>query len=83
MQFWDEENFGAHTLTLRRWSVATRGNDIVIAEVAYSDAIINRKEIYDGKNGMTDRISMIKSYLAAFERGKQSRHYIDFVKVMK
>ena len=57
--------------------------DIAKAEELYGNAVRIRADIYDETNGMTDRISMIKSYLAGFEGGKQSPHYIEFSQAVK
>lgn len=61
----------------------TMNRDIATAEEAYGNAVRERKEIYDGEDGMSKRISMIKSYLAGFEGGKNSAHYIEFSQAVK
>jgi len=42
-----------------------------------------RKTIYNGTDGMQERISAIKSYLASFQGGKKSDHYIEYSQAIK
>ena len=46
----------------------------------YKIAISERKEIY---KSMNERIGMIKSYLASFDGGKKSEHFIEFSQAIK
>jgi hypothetical protein len=50
---------------------------------AYGTANRERKKLYDGKNGMADRIAMIKSYLASFPGKKKSDNYIEYSQAIK
>jgi hypothetical protein len=65
------------------YSLKTLNQNISQAKEAYGEAVYNRKEIYNGTNGMYDRIRMIKAYLASFEGEKKSSHYIDFIQAIK
>lgn len=56
---------------------------IASAENAWAEAVRRRLELYDGKNGMADRIVMIKDYLASFPGGKKNQHYIEFDRIIK
>lgn len=65
-------------------------DQIEAANAAVSDALDEygesnrvRKELYDGENGMADRIAMIKSYLASFPGKKKSDHYIEYSQAIK
>ena len=49
----------------------------------YGDANRERKEAYDGTEGMSKRITAIKSYLASFKGGKTHSHYIEFTQAIK
>ncbi len=60
----------------------TLTKDIAKAEIEWSKAVKARKEIYDGKDGMTDRIKAIKDYLASFDLGKKSPDYINFCRIL-
>jgi len=49
----------------------------------YGEANRARKAVYDGTDGMNKRITLIKSYLASFQGGKRSNHYIEFSQAIK
>jgi len=49
----------------------------------YGESNRTRKELYDGENGMSDRITMIKSYLASFPGKKKNNHYIEYSQALK
>jgi hypothetical protein len=49
---------------------------------AYGTANRNRKDIYDGTDGMADLITNIKGYLVSFSGGKKSNHYTEFLQAI-
>ncbi|MBI4930758.1 MAG: hypothetical protein HY841_08350 [Bacteroidetes bacterium] len=49
----------------------------------YGTAHRDRKKLYDGTIGMSERIRLIKSYLGSFTGGKKSEHYIEFSQAIK
>lgn len=57
--------------------------EIASLENAWAEAVRRRLELYDGKNGMAERIVMIKDYLASFPGGKQNQNYIEFDRIIK
>lgn len=57
--------------------------DVATTEEVYGNAARERKDLYDGLNGMTDRIKLIRKYLASFPGGKLSPHYIEFSQAIK
>ena len=66
-----------------RDNIAT-ANATVAAELkTYGNSNRDRKELYDGDNGMAERISMIKSYLASFPGKKKSDDYIEYSQAIK
>lgn len=50
---------------------------------AYGTANRDRKKLYDGNDGMQDRIRLTKSYLASFSGGKKSEHFIEYSQAIK
>lgn len=63
---------------MEKWTV-----QIVAAENIWAEAVRLRLELYDGNNGMSDRIVMIKDYLASFPGGKKNQNYIEFDRIIK
>ncbi len=49
----------------------------------YGTSNRTRKKLYDGADGMTKRITLIKSYLGSFEGGKKSEYYIEYSQAIK
>ena len=70
-------------LTALRNLIRTLNDQVANANDLYGFAIIARKTLYDGLNGMTDRIAMIKSYLASFPLKKKSSHFVEFSQAIK
>ncbi|MEI8201984.1 MAG: hypothetical protein WCH34_03170 [Bacteroidota bacterium] len=60
----------------------TYSKNIAKAEVAWSKAVSERKDLYDGPEGMTERIKIIKDYLASFPGGKKNQDYKDFCRLI-
>lgn len=52
-------------------------------ESILSDAIKVRYEIYYGKDGLLDRQSIIKEYLASFTGGKKNQSYLEYDRLIK
>lgn len=63
--------------------IETWTKEVASKEVIWADAVKKRKEIYDGKDGMKDRINTIKDYLASFPGGKNSQDYIEYDRLIK
>ncbi len=60
------------------------GNGTVTTAMnAYGTANRERKELYDGKDGMVKRSALTKSYLASFSGGKKSEHFIEYSQAIK
>jgi len=65
-------------------------DEIVAANVAvittlddYGNAVRGRRKLYDADNGMADRVTMIKSYLASFPGKRKSNQYIEYNRAIK
>ncbi len=62
----------------------TAANAAVASELEdYGTGNRDRKSLYDGDNGMADRIAMIKNYLASFPGKKKSNQYIEYSQAIK
>lgn len=59
-------------------SLNTLNKDIAVALKDYGDAVNEREQLYDGPEGLDNRVSMIKSYLASFTGGKQGQKYVEY-----
>ena len=66
-----------------RDQIDAANGSVASAMEAYGTANRDRKNLYDGKDGMSDRISMIKSYLASFPGKKKSNNYIEYTQALK
>lgn len=65
-------------------------NSIIAANAAVSAALETygnanraRKTLYDNNDGMKERITSAKGYLASFPGGKKSNHYIEYSQAIK
>ena len=56
---------------MKTWS-----KDIASAKIVWKNAVKNRKEIYDGKDGMKERIVLVKDYVESFANGKKHKNYV-------
>jgi hypothetical protein len=64
-------------------TMETYTTDIAKSEILWAEAVKQRKAIYDGTDGMAERIVLIKDYLASFAGGKKSQDYIEFDRLIK
>ena len=62
-----------------------RAMNVTVAEAmgAYGDANFLRKKLYNGNDGMVERIRLIKNNLASFPDGKKSMHFKEFSQAIK
>lgn len=56
----------------------TLNKDIAVDLKNYGDAVNDRIELYEGAEGLDNRMSMIKSYLASFPGGKTGQKYVEY-----
>lgn len=70
-------------LTALRDAIHTANVQVADAMKNYGEATQDRKKLYDGKNGMVERIRFIKNYLAGFPDGKKSSHFIEYGQALK
>ena len=70
-------------LTILRNQITVANAQVSDTLEDYGDANRARKLLYDGLNGMADRITMIKNYLASFPLKKKSSHFIEFSQAIK
>jgi len=70
-------------LTDLRSDIVTANNEVTTAMDIYGKTNSTRKDLYDGQEGMSDRIRLTKSYLASFSGGKKSTHYIEYSQALK
>lgn len=61
----------------------TLNKDIAVALKDYGDAVTAREDLYEGAEGLDNRISMIKSYLASFTGGKTGQKYVEYTQAME
>lgn len=72
------ENFGKKVEELD-----TINQHIALSLQKYSDAVLKRKEAYDGTNGMKERTAMVRNYLASFSGGRNNPNYIQVMQALK
>ena len=66
-------NFTARITDLKQLNA-----DIAVLLKTYGDAVRYRKDAFESTDGMKDRITNIKDYLAGFPGGKSNQLYISF-----
>lgn len=71
------------SLTALRDQIRIANDQVTSAMDNYGDANRERKIVYDGADGMRQRIELIKKYLASFTGGKKSAHFIEFSQAIK
>jgi hypothetical protein len=49
----------------------------------YGDIVRDRAAAFDGKEGLTDRIDLIRAYLSSFEGGRRNTEYIEFNQALR
>lgn len=70
-------------LTALRNQIDSLNSQVATAMKEFGNTNRDRKTLYDGLNGMVDRIAMIKAYLASFPGKKKSNNYIEFAQAIK
>lgn len=70
-------------LTALRDQIETANKAVTTATDDYGTATRKRKELYNGTEGLQDRIRLTKSYLASFKGGKKSDHFIEYSQAIK
>ncbi|MEI7812320.1 MAG: hypothetical protein WCJ01_07835 [Ignavibacteria bacterium] len=57
--------------------------EITLFEQSLIDTIARRRDLYDGKTGMKERIALIKNYLKSLQGGKKNLVYINFTRTLR
>ncbi len=70
-------------LTTLRTQIMAANNEVTTTMDIYGKTNSTRKELYDGQDGMQDRIRLTKSYLGSFSGGKKSSHYVEYSQAIK
>jgi len=70
-------------LTALRNQIDNFNSQVATAMSNYGEANQDRRKLYDGNDGMVERIRLIKLYLATFPLGKKSSHFIEFSQAIK
>ncbi|MEI7811514.1 MAG: hypothetical protein WCJ01_03710 [Ignavibacteria bacterium] len=58
-------------------------NNIALFGQNSANAITERRKLYNGENGMKERIVLIKNYLKSLQGSKNNRCYVNFVRALK
>ena len=63
--------------------IKAKNKTVTEALEPFGNANRARRKLYDGDDGMKERIQSIKGYLASFQGGKKSDHYIEYSQALK
>lgn len=63
--------------------IQNANDEVTAARETYSNANSKRRKLYDGDEGMQDRIRLTKNYLGSFSGGKKSDHFIEYSQALK
>lgn len=63
--------------------IEAAGSDVTASTDNYGSAVRERRRLYEGEEGMLERIRLTKSYLGSFSGGKKSGHFIEYSQALK